>query len=116
MKNILKDIHLNLEAENSKSNLAKATALQRSVSMDKFVTSDKIQITMTKDKFIESIVTWVAVESLPIRFFSTKSYDISMGEIARKLGVSLSRDSVKGYVLKAAQKLADKITEILVNI
>jgi hypothetical protein len=43
----------------------------RQLSMNQFYSSDKITISMTKESFVDGIVTMVAKEGIPLRFFST---------------------------------------------
>lgn len=43
----------------------------RQLSMTQFYTTDKITITMTKESFVDGLVSMVAKEGIALRFFST---------------------------------------------
>ena len=107
----------NLSTESkTKSSIVPSSVLKRQDSIDRFITTDKVSITITKELLIQSIVSSVAAEGIPIRYFSTDSYKMSNGELAYKLGVSLTRDSVRRYVIEAAQRMKDDISKAGVNI
>jgi len=77
--------------------------------VDKFFTSDKLVINMTKKTFKESIVGMVVKEGLPFRFFKSSSFKIMCGEIATKLSVSLDDKSIRKYVMDTAKDLKDQL-------
>lgn len=76
-----------------------------------FYLSNKVTVTMTKETYIDCIVRQVVKEGAALRFFSSDSYKLGHGELAQKVGVSLERDAVTGYVLSAAEKLKDSFRE-----
>lgn len=84
---------------------ASVPAPTRQTSVKGFFPSDKVTVTMTRETFIESLVEMVVHNGIPFRFFSEPACKKNMGEMARKLNVSLDREQVKQYVMDAADRL-----------
>jgi len=55
----------------------------------------------------------VSNDGVPAGFFSQSGAQMAMGEMARKVGVSLAKDNVPKYVMAAAQKLKERMKEEL---
>lgn len=68
---------------------------------------------MTCEKFKKSITEMVFLNSLPLKFFSTPAFVAINGEMARKLGVSLDRESIRNLVLAEAQKQKEILKNLL---
>ena len=68
---------------------------------------------MNKETFVQTIVTMVVNNGDPAHFFSQSGAQMAMGEMARKVGVSLAKDNVSKYVMAAAQKLKERMKEEL---
>ena len=47
----------------------------------------------------------MVMSGVPLRFFESQGFLILSGEMARKLGVSLSRDSIRRYITDAASRV-----------
>jgi hypothetical protein len=78
-----------------------------------FFVSDKVTVTMTPETFTQSLVDMVVQEGIAIRFFSSAACKKNMGEMARRLHVSLDREKVVQYVLDAANRLKTDIKKDL---
>jgi len=76
----------------------------RQSSMSSYISieSSKLTISMSKEKFKDYLVQMVVHNSIPLRFFSSAAFLGLAGEIAKKLGVSLQRDSIRDLVLQKA--------------
>ena len=61
-------------------------------------------VTINKETFIRGILQMV-MSGVPLRFFESQGFLILSGEMARKLGVSLSRDSIRRYITDAASRV-----------
>lgn len=109
------------ELQKSKSRLPaqghsrSSSAGPRQSSMTAFFQSNKVTITMTPAIFKDSIIRMIVKEGATIRLFSSESYRMSNGELAKKLGVSLDRDRVRQYVISAAEDLKDEIRKEIKN-
>lgn len=71
-------------------------------------------ISMTPEKFTDSIVKMV-LGGAPIRFFSEEGFQQANGELAQKMGVSTTRESVTKYVHEKAEKVKTAIREDVGN-
>ena len=63
---------------------------------------------MNKDKFIWGIIQLI-MSSVALRFFESPGFQTLNGEMARKLGVSISRESIRRYVVDAANKMRESL-------
>ena len=63
-----------------------------------------ITISMNKEKFIRGIVQMV-MSGVPLSIFESQGFFILNGETAQKLGVSLSRESIRKFVIDAANQM-----------
>ena len=93
-KNIIKKGATNATASTSKQT--------KQLEVTSFMITQKITITMTKEKFISSIIEMVVKNSVPLRFFSLPAFQEMNGELARKLGVALDRNSIRSLIIKEA--------------
>ena len=71
----------------------------------------KISVSMTGENFRRYIVEMVAKEGIPLSFFSSSAFIGLNGEMARKLGVALSRDSVRNLVIESATLRKEELVE-----
>ena len=56
---------------------------------------------MNKNKFIWGIIQLI-MSGVALRFFESPGFQTLYGEMARKLGVSISRESIRRHVVDAA--------------
>ena len=63
---------------------------------------------MSKQKFIRGIVE-IVMSGIPLNFFESRGFLVLNGEMARKLSVSLSRESIRRYVSDAANLATDAL-------
>ena len=49
------------------------------------------------------------MSGVALRFFESPGFQTLNGEMARKLGVSVSRESIRRYVLDAANKMRESL-------
>ena len=61
-------------------------------------------VTINKETFIRGILQMV-MSGVPLRFFESQGFLILNGEMARKLGVSLSTESIRQYITDAASRV-----------
>ena len=59
---------------------------------------------MTKEKFQDHLVQLVVHNSVPLTFFTSLGFLGLNGEMARFLGVSLHRDSIRDLVVQKARR------------
>ena len=90
---------------------AAASASAQKMTISSYYVSTKVTVSMTKDTYIDAIVKMVVREGVALRFFSSESYKLGHGELAQKVGVSLNRDAVTGYVISAAETMKDRLRE-----
>ena len=65
-----------------------------------------VTVPMTKQTFIRGIVE-IVTSGVPLNFFESSGFLVLNGEMARKLSVSLSRESIRRYVVDAANLARD---------
>ena len=70
-------------------------------------------VKITKEQFKYGLVEMIVSDSVPFRFFELKGYKATSGDLAKKLGVSLDRASVRDYVSEMAKKERIKLSEEL---
>ena len=63
-----------------------------------------ITISMNKEKFIRGLVQMV-MSGVPLSIFESQGFFILNGETAQKLGVSLSKESIRKFVIDAANQM-----------
>ena len=63
---------------------------------------------MSKQKFIRGIVE-IVMSGVPLNFFESRGFLVLNGEMARKLSVSLSCESIRRYVIDAANLVRDAL-------
>ena len=95
---------------NSKKEQVKSSALSK---ITKFVTSDKVTITMTPENFKMYIIQMVVNNSIPLSFFSKPAFKGMNGEIAAKYGISLDKDNVRKLVTDKAKKEKENLRQEL---
>ena len=67
-----------------------------------------VTVSMNKDKFIWGIFQLIKSGVAP-RFFESPEFQTLNGEMARKLGVSILRESICRYVVDAANKMRESL-------
>ena len=67
-----------------------------------------VTVAMNKDKFIWGIIQLI-MSGVALRFFESPGFQTLNGEITRKLGVSISRESIRRYVVDAANKMRESL-------
>lgn len=98
------------------TNVTTATAGPSASSQGKvtrYFLNTKITVSMTAEKFKSCIVEMVVKNSIPLTFFSCPAFVSLNGEMAQRLGVSLTRDSIRNLVIEEAEKNKTKLKEIL---
>ena len=63
---------------------------------------------MNKNNFIWGIIQLI-ISGVTLRFFESLGFQTLNGEMAQKLGVSVSRESIRRYVLDAANKMRESL-------
>ena len=71
-----------------------------------------VTIGMNKETFIRGIVQ-IVMSGVPLSFFESPGFFTLNGEMARKLGVSLSRESIRRFVMNAANRMRDALIKDL---
>jgi hypothetical protein len=87
--------------------------ITRQTSVTQFFESEEITIPMTAAKMIKGIVISVARDGIPLRYFKELGGTTLMGDMAKRVGVSLDRSRIRSYVINAAEKMKLKIKEEL---
>ena len=67
-----------------------------------------ITISINKGKFIQEIVQMV-MSGVPLSIFESQGFFTLNGETAQKLGVSLSRESIRKFVIDATNQMNDSL-------
>lgn len=86
-----------------------STSAKRAISggeqtqITKFIKTDKLTVTMTSEKFKKHIIEMVVNNSTPVSFFSQPAFLGLAGEMAKKLGISLDRESIRKLVITAGK-------------
>lgn len=71
--------------------------------INKYVVSQRITVNMTEKKFKDCLIEMVVMNATPFTFFSTPAFQKLNGEMADKLGVSLSAENIRQLVLEKAK-------------
>ncbi|KAM3921449.1 uncharacterized protein RB166_010830 [Leptodactylus fuscus] len=105
-------IQTNEPVPSSSSQTKEQRTLQPSVA--RYFVSDKVTVTMTVHTFKKQIIELVVKDSvLPISLFSRPGFMCLNGEMARKLGVSLERESIRKLVTEEAFKQKEELKKTL---
>lgn len=83
------------------------------ISVARYFVSDKVTVTLTVDTFKKKIIELVVKDGLPISLFSKPAFMGLNGEMARKLSVSLERESIRKLVIEEAIKQKEELKESL---
>jgi len=75
-------------------------------------TQFSVTTTMDKETFIRGVVQ-IVMSGVPISFFESPGFITLNGEMARKLKVSLSRESIRRFVMDAANRMSDALIKDL---
>ena len=67
-----------------------------------------VTVAMNKNNFTWGIIQLI-MSGVALCFFESPRFQTLNGEMARKLGVSVSRKSIRGYVLDAANKMRESL-------
>jgi hypothetical protein len=97
----------NKKVNNNKSvpvAVATHSGAAKQTNLKHFYMSDKLTLTMKSEVFVDLLVRMVYKEGVALNFFSSDTCKLLLGELARKLGVSLDRNKVTEYVISAAEK------------
>ncbi|KAM9307836.1 uncharacterized protein PAF06_011978 [Gastrophryne carolinensis] len=81
--------------------------------LGRYFVSDKVTVTMTVETFKKQIIELVVKDAVPISLFSRPAFMGLNGEMARKLGVSLERESIRKLVIEEAVKQKKELQESL---
>ncbi|KAM9329115.1 LOW QUALITY PROTEIN: uncharacterized protein PAF06_019636 [Gastrophryne carolinensis] len=95
-----KDSNENIASTSVTKNVQKSTGEQSQIR--EFFISDKVTISMTPEKFKHHIIEMVVKNSVPLSFSQTAFLGLN-GEMAKKLGVSLERESIRKLIIEEAQ-------------
>ncbi|KAM9308920.1 LOW QUALITY PROTEIN: uncharacterized protein PAF06_013141 [Gastrophryne carolinensis] len=106
-----KDINENIASTSVTKNVQKSTGEQSQIR--KFFISDKVTISMTPEKFKHHIIEMVVKNSVPLSFFSQTAFLGLNGEMAKKLGVSLERESISKLIIEEAQCKKEELQKVL---
>jgi hypothetical protein len=87
--------------------------ITRQTSVTQFFESEEITIPMTAAKLKKGIVISVARDGISLRYFKELGGTTLLGDMAKRLGVSLDRSRVRSYVIDAAETMKLKIKEEL---
>lgn len=112
MKRHIQRHHPNLYkiiCEKDDSSLKLSDNPNRQVLVTKYLTSENVTVSMTADKFKNCISEMVFKNSLPLTFFTSPAFIKLNGEMARKVGVSLERSSVRNLVMEDANKQKNEL-------
>ena len=106
--------------EKDKASSAKATASTSGkqpaiASLSNFFISDKVTVTMTPDEFKRNIVRIIALNGISLRFFSRPEVSALIGELARKLSVSLDKENIKKIVFAEFEREKEELKRKLKN-
>nr|XP_057906399.1 uncharacterized protein LOC131103824 [Doryrhamphus excisus] len=84
--------------------------------MDRYITSSKVTLNISKSEFTDGLVSMVVKDSLPLSFFSSSAgFGAIAGSIARQLHVSLDRNAVREMVINRARQLESGLISIMRN-
>ena len=79
----------------------------------RYFVSDKVTVTMTVETFKKQIIELVVKDGLPISLFSKPAFMGLNGEMARKLSVSLERESIRKLMIEEAIKQKEDLKKSL---
>ena len=82
-------------------------------SITRFFTTDKVTVTMTTEKFKKHLICLVVKNGVALTLFSQLAFLGLNGEIAKKLGVSLERQSIRKLILEEAQNEKEELRKTL---
>ncbi|XP_073501668.1 uncharacterized protein [Phyllobates terribilis] len=82
-------------------------------SLTRYFVSDKVTVTMTADMFKRPLIQHVVKDGVPLSLFARPAFTALNGEMARKLGVSLGRESIRKLVIEEALKQKEDLKKTL---
>ncbi|KAM5125247.1 LOW QUALITY PROTEIN: uncharacterized protein ACMZJ9_022334 [Mantella aurantiaca] len=106
-----KDSNENIASTSVTKNVQKSTGEQSQIR--KFFIPDKVTISMTPEKFKQHIIEMVVKNSVPLSFFSQTAFLGLNGEMAKKLGVSLERESIRKLIIEEAKYKKEELQKVL---
>ncbi len=74
-------------------------------SVTQFFESEEITIPMTAAKMVKGVVMSVARDGIPMRYFKEARGTTLMGDMAKRVGISLDRSRIRSYVINAAETM-----------
>ena len=97
----------------SHSSASTSTSTDKQTSLTKFISTNKITITMTAEIFCQSIIDLVVQNSMPLSMFSQPAFLKLNGEMARKYGISLERHNIRTLIINEAVAKKDELKKDL---
>jgi hypothetical protein len=85
----------------------------RQASVTRFLTTDKVTVTMATEKFKKHLTELVVRNGVALTLFSQPAFPGLNGEMAKKLGVSLERQSIRKLVLEEAKNKNEELQKTL---
>lgn len=76
-------------------------------------TPTKTMVSITKDDFTRSIIKMIAIDGVPLTFFSDEGFQLLDGTPASNLAVSQGRDAICSLVLDAFNQEKQNLVQII---
>ncbi|XP_073521308.1 protein MIS12 homolog isoform X1 [Phyllobates terribilis] len=108
-----KDNRRTKKPEPSTSRQAKEEERASQTSVRRYFVSDKVTVTMTADVFKRQLIELVVKDGVPLSLFARPAFTALNGEMARKLGVSLERESIRKLVIEEALNQKEDLKKTL---
>ncbi|XP_073501872.1 uncharacterized protein [Phyllobates terribilis] len=108
-----KDNSSTKKPEPSTSCQAKEEERASQTSLTRYFVSDKVTVTMTANMFKRQFIQLVVKDGVPLSLFARPAFTALNGEIARKLGVSLERESIRKLVIEEVLKQKEDLKKTL---
>jgi len=100
----------NVEEEQAKKQaVVQKGSTSKQQTLSKYFQSEKITVSMTKEKFKHHLIQLVVENGVPLKLFSSRGFIGLHGEMAEKLGVSLP--SIRNLILCEAEEQKNKLKE-----
>ena len=112
-KNIFKSIVEEEQMQINSSNHNSSRPASQQQCLTKFFQSEKISVSMTKEKFKRHVIQLVVNNGVALNLLSSPAFVGLKGEMAQKLGVSLRSHSIRNMILYEAEKQKKKLKEEL---
>ena len=99
------------EEQAKKQAVVQKGSTSKQQTLSKYFQSEKITVSMTKENFKHHLIQLVVKNGVPLKLFSSPGFIGLHGEMAEKLGVSLS--SIRNLILCEAEEQKNKLKEEL---